>query len=196
MPAIHAARREDLPAIGRTLARAFADDPVWTYLVPRRAGWEQRAAAYFTRDAGNRLRHGTVYVDEQCTGAALWAPPDEWKTSLADIAREAPAGLRLFGLQIARGLRTLARVEKVHPRAPHHYLAVLGTDPDHQGKGIGSALITHVTDQADAEGLPAYLESSKESNVPFYARRGFEVTDRMELPGGPSIWTMWREPRS
>lgn len=73
---------------------------------------------------------------------------------------------------------------------------MLGTDPDHQGKGIGSALVSHVTDKADAEGMPCYLESSKESNVPFYVCHGFEVTEELSLPAnGPKVWGMWREPR-
>jgi hypothetical protein len=44
--------------------------------------------------------------------------------------------------------------------------------------------------------MPAYLESSKEKNVPFYERNGFKVRERFEVPnGGPPIWLMWREPQ-
>lgn len=196
MPAIRTATLGDLPAIGRTLARAFEDDPIWSFMVRRRRGWERRAARYFARDAKTRLPHGTVFVNDDCSGAALWAPPDKWRTTPSALALEAPAAVGLFGAGIVRSLRILNGMEKVHPKTPHHYLAVLGTDPAHQGKGIGSALITHVTDRADEEAMPSYLESSKEANVAFYARHGFEVTDRLELPGAPPMWPMWREPRS
>jgi hypothetical protein len=52
-----------------------------------------------------------------------------------------------------------------------------------------------VLERCDAEGLPAYLESSKASNVPFYERFGFRVTQDLQLaPDAPTLYGMWREP--
>ena len=90
----------------------------------------------------------------------------------------------------------LTAMEAAHPTEPEHwYLAILGTDPKHQGQGIGSALIKAVTDRCDEQGMAAYLESSKPENVPFYARHGFEVTEEKTFDGGPSVWLMWRDPQ-
>jgi ribosomal protein S18 acetylase RimI-like enzyme len=72
---------------------------------------------------------------------------------------------------------------------------VLGTAPEHQGKGLGSAMMAPVLHRCDDEGLPAYLESSKESNIAFYRRHGFEVVGEVVVPDGPTLWPMWREPR-
>ena len=83
-----------------------------------------------------------------------------------------------------------------HPKEPHYYLALLGTEPSHQGHGIGSALLRTTLARIDEEGMPAYLESSKERNVPLYALFGFEVMDEFRSEhGGPPLWRMWREPR-
>ena len=93
-------------------------------------------------------------------------------------------------------MRLLSTVEGLHPHEPHWYLASLGTAVDQQGKGVGSALMRPVLADCDREGLPCYLESSKERNVPFYRRHGFEVVQEVPLgEHGPSIWTMWREPQ-
>ena len=90
----------------------------------------------------------------------------------------------------------ISAVEKKHPSAPHYYLMALGVDPDLQGRSVGTQLMRPVLDKCDAEHMPAYLESSKERNVPLYERNGFKVTETMVIPnGGPKIWLMWRDAR-
>ena len=35
---------------------------------------------------------------------------------------------------------------------------LIGTQPEHQGKGLGSVLMRHLSDYADSRGLHCYLE--------------------------------------
>lgn len=201
MPDVRLATSADLPAVGETLAAAFVGDPIWEWMVPPSPTWKRRASAFYGAEA--RLRHGhgdgaagEVWVDDQVRGAALWASPGAWRTTLRQTLAITVPSVRFIRGRIVRGLRVLSAVEGEHPAdPPHWYLAYLGTDPEHQGHGIGSALIEAVTSRCDEQGLGAYLESSKESNVAFYARHGFEVRRRFELPGGPPMWLMWREPK-
>ncbi len=86
-------------------------------------------------------------------------------------------------------------IEKRHPKEPHLYLQALGTDPSKQGKGFVGAVMRRQLMHADASGLPAFLESTKAANIPIYQRYGFELTGKIELPGGgPIIYPMWRRP--
>jgi GNAT superfamily N-acetyltransferase len=199
MPTVRPATSADLPAVGRALAAAFAGDPVWGHLASPKADWDARAAAWFATDAKAQMDgHGEVLVDEEMRGAAIWASPGHWRAGLSETLAVVPSSVRLFRSRTVRALRTLSTIESRHPRHPHHwYLAMIGTDPAHQGSGVGSALINAVLERCDAEGLPAYLESSKAANVPYYARFGFVEQDAIDLPaGGPKMWPMWREPKA
>ncbi len=112
---------------------------------------------------------------------------------LKDYIVNAPELLGIFGLGTFNVVTTLDRVEKVHPKEPHWYLQAIGTDPDKQGKGLGSLIMRDRLAVADAAGISCYLESSKDSNIPIYRSFGFEVTGEIKIPDGPTIWPMWRK---
>ena len=186
---------DEVPAVSVALARAFSDDPLMEHLVPERRR-EARMERFFAFELGSIRPRGRIYTTPGCDGAALWAEPGQWQLRITEVLASAPTMLRVFSSRFPRGLQVLSRIEARHPTdRDHWYLAVLGTDPARQGRGIGSALLAPVLDECDREGVGAYLESSKESNIAFYARHGFEVTEEIPLPGGPSVWGMWREPR-
>lgn len=54
--------------------------------------------------------------------------------------------------------------------------------PDLTGKDIGSALLRPALAQADADGLPGYLETAEESNAAFYRKHGFETVRHGVVP--------------
>lgn len=195
-PTVRRAVATDRRELADTLARAFEDDPVWSWLFPDDASRERRSAQVFHAYLRDALSVGAVFTTPERAGASLWKPPGKWKLGNAAILRSLPELLRAFGRRLPASLEIERKVEARHPIEPHWYLAILGTDPTAQGKGIGGALIRQVTDRCDTEGMPAYLESSKETNVPYYERYGFKVTGETRLGSdGPSIWFMWRDPQ-
>jgi GNAT superfamily N-acetyltransferase len=194
---VRLATPDDISPMATSLARAFADDPVKLYLC---GGAQQVPVAkgeiFFKVFGRLQLRQGHVYTTPGCEGGALWAPPGKWRVPTSQIVRATPSFLRLYGWRFFPNLGVLSTLEKAHPHEPHYYLEILGTDPAHQGRGIGSALMQPVLDRCDDEGVGAYLESSKASNVPFYARHGFQVMQEIaHKRNGPHQWLMWRDPR-
>jgi ribosomal protein S18 acetylase RimI-like enzyme len=191
---VRKATAADVPEIAEALARAFADDPVMTFVIPERNRHARMRRLFELDLKAIALRHHESYTTVgPVMGAALWAPPGKWRTPITHLITSAPAFLRVLGGNVRQAMRLMGAVEKKHPHAPHYYLSTLGTEPDFQGKGVGSALMRPVLDRCDEEGVPAYLESSKEVNVPFYRRHGFEVTEQLTVPEGPTLWLMWRE---
>ena len=199
-PQVRRARKEDVRELSHTLARAFYDDPVMIWLLPDdkpRTAQLQRLFATMTRH--HHLARGGVEVATDGGGigaAALWDPPNEWQETRWGQLAMTPTFIRVFGRHSTRGRAVQELMQRVHPEEPHWYLGVIGSDPSVRGKGFGQALMRSRLDRVDAEHAPAYLESTKSDNVPYYQRFGFEVTGEMALPGGgPTIWPMWRNPR-
>ncbi len=182
------------------MARAFYDDPVMTWLFPdERPRLAQLYRLFATMTRHHHLSRGGVEV--ACDGpgvgaAASWDPPNQWRETRRELLAQAPAFLRVFGFHSAQARGVQEVMMRAHPDEPHWYLAAIGSDPTVRGKGFGQALMRSRLQRCDAEYCPAYLESTKPENVPYYQRFGFSVTAEIRLPnGGPPMWPMWREPR-
>ena len=136
---------------------------------------------------------GTAYEIGGFAGVALWLPPgvpaDE--ESLASLMN------RTAHPDIEQDLaQVLERMSGFHPREPHWYLPLIGVDPARQGERLGNQLMAHALARCDADGLPAYLESSNPRNIPFYERQGFDVLGKIQVGSSPTIVPMLRKPRA
>jgi GNAT superfamily N-acetyltransferase len=194
MHEVRKATGADVPELSAALARAFHDDPVFTWMFPTeraRRRWGQRFFAIRLRQL---LPQGEVYAVGR-RGSAVWAQPERWDLGWRGFVDLLPlmAGL---GRRILRASVGNARMEALHRRLPPHwYLAVLGVDPPDQGAGMGSALLGPVLHRCDGDGIGAYLETATEKDIAFYSRFGFRVTGEIQFPKGPTLWPMWRDPR-
>ena len=185
-----------MPKLAAGLARAFEGNPGM--------GWSFRNDARRLR----RLQLGfalyleriwiprsDAFTTQRLAGAACWMPPGAWHLPMALQLRLLPRIVKDAREDTPRVLRFFQIADAKHPRELHWYLALLGVDPDYQGRGFGSHLMQPVLARCDRDRMPAYLETDTERNVALYERHGFAVTERFDLPGGgPPIWLMWREP--
>lgn len=71
-----------------------------------------------------------------------------------------------------------AASKKLEPTYPHHFVGMIGVRPEHQGKGLSTLLMDEVTrmSKADPESVAVCLSTEAPSNLPFYAKLGFEIT--------------------
>jgi GNAT superfamily N-acetyltransferase len=83
------------------------------------------------------------------------------------------------------------------PDEPCWFLDIVAVDATARGGGLGRRLIEHGLARADADGLPAFLETSRPDNVALYERFGFRLVDELGAPGnGPAIWFLRADPPS
>ncbi|WP_217369495.1 GNAT family N-acetyltransferase [Nonomuraea antri] len=175
-------------AVGDVLARAFHDDPVVGWLLPDGKG-RPLMFATLTRHVH---AFADVALDEDggIAGAALWDPPGHH----GDYDAAIPGLAEAMGDRLSRGMLLEETFERYKPAFPYWYLAQIGALPERRGSGVGGALLAAGLARCDAERSPAYLENSKESNLPFYEKYGFVVTERFALHDGPDVWGMLRPP--
>lgn len=188
---------DDVPSLIDLLQRAFDDDPVIRWLLRDDDRFPTAAREFFELALVRQcLPHGEVrHIAHQAT--ALWAPSDRWQLGILDQLLLAPSIFRIAGWwRVRTALKALDVLEAMHPHQPHMYLAFLATDPDHQGRGLGSSLLRAMAERCSAEGLPMYLENTKPENESFYRHHGFEVIHDIHLgPGAPDYYTgMWWAP--
>lgn len=192
---IRTASIHELARVALALARAFQDDPVFVWALPDPDRRREVLPGFFTVFAAAYQRHGHAYRTADGTGAALWVPPriapvdDDEADAFGAALEEA------LGVDAERTLMVSELLDENHPHDPVWYLNFMGVEPAGQGRGIGSALLDHVLEQADRNAEPAYLDATSTRNRRLYERHGFETTRELRLPDGPPMWPMWREPR-
>ncbi|MFO0611118.1 MAG: GNAT family N-acetyltransferase [Polyangiaceae bacterium] len=179
-----------------TLRDAFMHDPLFRWLLPEEAScstwleWFHRFSIAQCAPLGGAF---TLEPGGPASGAMALVPPGGWPLSLWSTLRAIPFPRRAPTKRLAvAGLKLLKRMSDEHPVEPHVYLSVIGVAPENKGKGLGGALLRHVTGLADAAELPAYLETGNPDNLPLYERFGFRVERTIEEHGGPPLWTMRR----
>jgi len=191
------ANPSDFPRLALTLVRAFAADPFHLWLFPESRGREVRQRRLFERVLAIYGSHGVVYTTSDSAGVAMWDPPREGGPSVVELLAFVFRVLPVFGTRAGLIARGMAPMATLHPEEPHWYLSVLGTDPSRQKSGVGTSLIRPVLDVCDRDGYAVYLEASREENVPYYQRFGFEVVAPLAMPkGGPVVYRMKREARA
>ena len=181
----------DVDAAAATVTAAFSTDPAWSFIIgpDNSSAMESFARSLLVP----RIRRRTAWVSDDCAAVAMWdrravdgpedGDHDEWWAAFrADVGDEVWARLDVYD----------SAVEAASPERPYWYLGVLATHPDHQGRGLATAVLEPGMAAADADGWDCWLETSTPGNKAFYARRGFTDGVPFDVPGGPATWWLRR----
>lgn len=188
---------QELGEAASILAAAFLDSPLFLMSFPSLSLRDRLLRRLFCAIIFDAVRHGRVEVAirNEIVGLLVWYPPGAYPMSIWRILPQLRHYL-VIALRSPRGVFRLFRaqraLERLRPSAPHCHGYFLGGLP---GQTIGAALSRRVTAEADARQWPIYLETQSPRTRKLYQRLGFRpLRDVETLPGGPTTWTMWREP--
>ena len=171
---------------------AFSSDPPCRWAWPDPQQYLEAFPRFARAFGGGAIDLGTAHYCEGFSGVALWLPPGAapGEESLVKVIEDSVAGERKSSM-----LSMFDQMDALHPQEAHWHLALIGVDPAHQGRGIGSALLSYVLNVCDAQKVSAYLEATSPRNVPLYERHGFEAVGSVQVADSPQIIAMLRKPR-
>lgn len=169
---------------------AFSGDPFARWLYPDSHQYLHYFANFVRLFGGKAFEMGSAFYISDFIATALWLPPNvhpdkQGLISLFESTIPSEVKYDLYAILEKKG--------NYRPTEPHWYLPLIGTDPVHQGRGMGSALLRQALTVIDGDGKPAYLESSNPKHINFYTKFGFEVIGKIQAGSSLPIFPMRRE---
>ncbi len=192
---IRPAGSADLIAASRTLADAFADDPIFSWCIPDPARRAHLLPDVFELLARQVLPLGASELGGGGDAIALWVPAGRTPIAEDDAEQFGEDVAAIVGHDMERTGALMAMLDEHHPTEANQFLWFIGVRSQAQGKGLGSALLASTLQRCDRDGTPAYLDATSEHNRRLYERHGFVVTAERSVDGSPPMWAMWRDPR-
>jgi len=185
---------EELEVAALLAARAMRDNPLQIVAIGQDS---ERRMRVLHRGFSQLLRldgRPTVgaWDGDRLVGVAATADPGHCQPSTRERLRLAPTFL-MAGRAAPRLGRWMSAWAKFDPARPHSHLGPVAVDPDLQGRGIGSMLLTDYCQRLDQTRMLSYLETDKPENVRLYERFGYEVTAEAKVISVTS-WFMTRDP--
>jgi GNAT superfamily N-acetyltransferase len=196
----------DVHAAADVLAKAFADNPAYTWMHPRAATRARDLHAFFERNLRWHLPLDLTWVatcGPRIVGTSTLEPPGGVRSGL----REAIAHWLLPTVR-DQGLRTFLRMDAADREFRERYRALTrGTSyyhvhavavaPEFQGRGIGKMLVDTTLREFERlsarDSAPAVVSTQRERNLPLYERAGFTLKEdhQMGLRWGSRGYRTW-----
>lgn len=181
----------------RLIAAAFEKDPLFVHLLgsDAPAGSREKLAG-FLWDRAHLMKEQQMGVFEQgkLLAACLLATPESRITPSLPMVWRSLILLRHFSPALLQQLNAYAEQTRKHaPSAPHHYLILIGTDPERQGQGFGKQLMMHIMQQVKQHPTSAglALDTENADNVRLYQHLGFELKHQTRLNELPLYCMFW-----
>ncbi|MGD8865070.1 MAG: GNAT family N-acetyltransferase [Anaerolineales bacterium] len=180
--------RAHITEAAKVLARAFDGDPLMqAFFAEALIPADQARQELFRLSCLIRLELGWpligVMENRKVCGVACISFPEHpgWPDRLEDLYVEYK---QKIGLEPAKIFdRYTLLVDQNRPKKAHHFLAVLGVDPQYQGRGLGGLLLEDVHQRAAAHptSTGVALDTENPRNLTFYEHHGYSLTSVSKL---------------
>ncbi len=187
----------------KVAGNAFQDDPIMIFVYPDEKVRKQKAQYGFYMIYNYGIKHGLTYAtSKNLEGITIWLPPNKVYPSIWAMMRHGVFyTMRTVGLKMTEMKRTMIvfkyEEERHKELVPynHWYFQNIAVEPEEQGKGNGSLLISTMLKTIESDGLPVFVETNTEKAASIYQKHGFEILEHTIIPETPvPLWCMLRKP--
>ncbi|KAM0235085.1 hypothetical protein ACHAPO_005879 [Fusarium lateritium] len=210
-------KEKDIPGAVKAVQEAFAGDPYneWVY------DHKKRNSVSLGIRMRWGMRNGIFHVakeegSDKVLGVAMWLRPqpadqpptwndwlESWRLYFGQVWMNlvyGRGGLNVTRYYIWKDAQAKAQSDVWSDPRGYYFLNIMVVLPEAQGKGVGAKMMKVVTEQADAENMKCYLESSRDKpNVAIYGRFGFKLETEMicdDDGDAIKLFTMIRDPHA
>ena len=182
------------------LARAFVGYPTMRWVCASdRPGFERRLLAVYR--VALALQHTEqqpslgVIAEGRLAAVALVYDPGRRLTATSALVGLLRSVFSPARSAMRRGRRYEIAVDRLRPRAGHHFVSAIGVRPELQRLGYGRALMAAIHERAEgyARSAGVCLDTSDPNNLPYYESLGYRVTGRAQI--GPVDQAVLFRPR-
>lgn len=180
-------RRANLSEAVEVLAQAYYNNPLPMHAFGRLPSKKRlvRVRRIYRGAVESALVAGHIYVVRRngaIVATAIAYSPDSKVQPMAQNLIHYSSVLTT-GPRAAIAYHQFSRhVSQFTPTTPHWHLFAVGVAPSFQRQGIGEALVKHFNWMADKAGMPSFLFTAREDQVPFYNALGYKVTNLAAVP--------------
>lgn len=206
---IESIEKDDHENVSRIMGHGFMKDPLFVYVQPdekkRLLFLEGMFSKIMMNSSPNSRKHlKKLVLKDKNIGAAILYSQNGMSGFFSGIS--VGIGI-LWNYYLASDsfwafLKTLwqlrlfsnAESEVMANEKSYFYIGYLATNPDCQGKGLGSKLFDQVLLEADNQKKVTYLETTNKQNHSFYLRKGFQIKKSFMIFGNIEVTIMTRNP--
>jgi GNAT superfamily N-acetyltransferase len=176
------AQRKDKTRVIEILSKSFQNDPQINYILGSNVNHNKKMKRLMAYSFEFGLANGKVEISEDKNSVAIWKSSNSKKMTI-NLFYESILFFFAFGWS---GIKRISAMEKkiaaFYPdKTIFNYLWILGTNPNEQGKGYGTAILSKAINNFEQNKVPIYLETSTDSNLYYYQRKRFELYHSMIL---------------